>query len=118
LLSELRFASHFAYSPRGVSEAAVRSREVRDLLKQNRRVAPALTAAELLARRVREAVGHFSGYFDPAAVVVPAPRSSRLLPGGPPRHFKRRILKYLKSVISYCMPPPSQTPAIRGNRDA
>lgn len=83
MLSELRFASHFAYSPRGASEAAVRSREIRDLLKQNRRVAPELTAAELLARRVREAVdrGRYRGYFDRHAAVVPAPRSSRLLPG-------------------------------------
>ncbi len=83
MLSELRFASHFAYSPRGTSEPAVRSREIRDLLKQNRRVTPSLTATELLARRVREAVdrGDYGGYFDPAAVLVPAPRSSRLLPG-------------------------------------
>lgn len=61
----------------------MRSRGIRDLLKRNRRVTPSLTATELLARRVREAVdrGDYTSYFDPAAVLVPAPRSSRLLPG-------------------------------------
>ena len=84
MLSELPFASHFAYSPRGTSELAAQSRRIRDLLKQNRRVGrPALTAAELLARRLREAVdrGDYGAFFDPAAVLVPAPRSSRLLEG-------------------------------------
>ena len=84
MLSDLPFASHFAYSPRGSSEAAVQSRRIRDLLKQNRRVGvPPITAAELLARRLRQAVdrGDYGDFFDPAAVLVPAPRSSLLLPG-------------------------------------
>ena len=46
MLSDLPFASHFAYSPRGSSEAAVQSRRIRDLLKQNRRVGvPPVAAA-------------------------------------------------------------------------
>lgn len=95
-LSEIPFGSFLAYSPRGPSEASRRSRTWTYAIKGDREGA----IDKVLDRLSNEiAVGNASRVLDsilsPTSVLVPCPRSTRLVEGGlwPPD----RIAKALKA---------------------
>lgn len=75
MLSEVRFASLLAYSPRGRSDVSIRSRKIRDLIK----LADAKTLAQAVAEMLKRLPASIRGeFFGPDAVLVPAPRSAPL----------------------------------------
>ncbi len=79
--SEVAFASLLVYSPRGVTDASRRSKQVTIALKQNDRVQTrqwgSVTMAQYLAARLAQELPRagFADWFDDA-VLVPVPRSS------------------------------------------
>lgn len=83
--SELPFASIAAYSPRGETPLAIRSRALMLQVKEVRVVVSAErleTAAEFVARRLREISPTFlEEFLGPAVGLVPVPRSGLQRPG-------------------------------------
>jgi hypothetical protein len=84
LLSELRFASLLAYSPRGDSEAAVHSRLSRDALKGD--VADARTGVSFAVRMARYLssrpdLGELMAFLGRDVCLVPVPKSTPIKPG-------------------------------------
>lgn len=75
LRSEVPFASFLAYSPRGTSERDLKSREIRDAIKQDRRDLIALAALRLRERLDEFGLGEFLG---DDVLLIPAPRSAPL----------------------------------------
>ncbi len=75
LLSEIRFASFLAYSPRGKSENDRKSREIRDGIKQDQR-----RLIELAAQRIEQRWDQlgFEAFLGPDVLLVPVPRSAPL----------------------------------------
>jgi hypothetical protein len=76
LLSEVRFASLLAYSPRGQTEMDRKSRGVRDQVKQDKDGIIALAAQRIQERWGSLGIEDFLG---PDALLVPAPRSAPLI---------------------------------------
>lgn len=76
LLSEVRFASLLAYSPRGQTDMDRRSRGVRDQVKHDKDGIIALAA-----QRIRERWGSLGieEFLGPDVLLIPAPRSAPLL---------------------------------------
>jgi hypothetical protein len=70
LISSVRYAAAYAYSPRGQSEISVNSRKIRDLVKS---ADPA--ALKSVAARLLESVqsGTFPGFFGADVTLVPVP---------------------------------------------
>lgn len=83
--SEVPFAAVAAYSPRGDSPVAVRSRDLVRQVKENRVVSSSgrsETTVALIARRVRELRLPFANDFlGPDITLVPVPRSALQKPG-------------------------------------
>lgn len=79
LLSEITFGSYLVYSPRGSSETSVRSRRVRDAIKAGHERTIESVIAHLVARFEASGLGAVLGQ---DVTLVPAPRSSILVPGG------------------------------------
>ncbi len=84
LLSSLPFGSYLVYSPRGTSEVSKRSRNLRDRIKAGDK-----DLIRQIADRLASGFGAsgLAAVLGPEVVLVPAPRSSPLLPGGlwPPK---------------------------------
>ena len=78
MIDRLAYASCYAFSPRGVSEIANRSRILRTRIKLAER-----ESLRLAAERVRQFydAGLFREFFGGDVVLVPAPASSPLAPG-------------------------------------
>jgi hypothetical protein len=76
LLSEVRFASFLVYSPRGLSESSIRSRHIRDRVKNDH----AGDIAQIAARIVHDG-NPCAPVIGPGVLLVPAPRSSPLVAG-------------------------------------
>lgn len=78
--SELPFAALLAYSPRGDSEDAKRSRALMNQVKRNSVLrSPGVPVASALAKRMREREGDIdfiAGFLSPTTTLVPVPRSS------------------------------------------
>lgn len=76
LLSEVRFGSFLAYSPKGTSDTSQRSRVACQAVKQWQQVG---TIFERL--RTDPLAAPLRGYLSPSAILVPAPRSAPLVTG-------------------------------------
>lgn len=77
--SSVEFGAYFTYSPRGQSETSQNSRRVRDAVK--RAGEDFLTKAAVKVMDSTAAGGALEGFFHPAAVLVPAPRSAPIAAG-------------------------------------
>lgn len=78
MLSEIRFGAFLVYSPRGISEVSQRSRSFSYGIKQGRQE----TLKAIIDRLVREFPSSgLDEVLGPDVALVPAPRSSPLLPG-------------------------------------
>jgi hypothetical protein len=78
-LSRLEFGSLLAYSPRGDSERAKHSRELRQAIKSERTFGdPPISTSEWVVKMIREkgAALPFYRFFDRKPLIVPAPTSS------------------------------------------
>lgn len=78
LLSKVAFGALLTYSPRGISEISIKSRGVCTSIK-GARPATVARAVEVLVEVVRR--GQLTAFFGEDVTLVPAPRSSPLLPG-------------------------------------
>lgn len=76
LLSEVRFASFLVYSPRGSSNICIRSRRIRDRVKNDH---PGHLAQ--LALRIAQDGNPCAPAIGPGVLLVPAPRSAPLVSG-------------------------------------
>jgi hypothetical protein len=76
LLSEVQFASFLAYSPRGRSEVSVRSRQVRDRVKNDHP-----RDIEQIAERIVAEGNPCAPILGPNVTLVPAPRRAPLVSG-------------------------------------
>lgn len=73
MIPRLPFAAPFAYSPRGPSEVAQRSRRLRNLVKA---ADPRLLERVAAVTSDMVAAGRFPGFFGPAVTLVPVPGSA------------------------------------------
>lgn len=97
MLSELPFGAFLSYSPRGRSDLSRKSRAFVMDLKQDRVVSGTDTASAYLVRRLKEELPGtaLASFLDPAAVLVPVPRSALLLPNAlwPSLNLAREMVK-------------------------
>jgi hypothetical protein len=102
LLSEVRFGSWLAYSPRGVSETSKQSRIVCYQIKKDGAIGdPPVPAIDHVVRRLAEFSkgGAFDELLAPDAVLVPCPRSAPFPPGQRPALWvPLRICETLKAA--------------------
>ena len=109
MLSELRFGSLLAYSPRGDSDLAKRSRTAMVELKSDRvggrsRLPMSERVARLIAAQVAEMP--FADFFGDDAALVPVPRSGLLKPGSlwvPDRLARALVAAGLGSEVLPCL---------------
>lgn len=73
MIPRLPFAAPFAYSPRGPSEVAQRSRQLRDLIKA---ADPRLLGRLAAVTAQLDTAGSFPGFFGPEVTLVPVPGSA------------------------------------------
>lgn len=78
MIERVPYAAPYVYSPRGLSDVAARSRQLRDAIKR----ADAALVPQLAAR-IRQLFdeGTFPGFFGPGVTLVPVPGRAPLVPG-------------------------------------
>jgi hypothetical protein len=116
LLSELPFGAYLAYCPRGDTDAHRRSQRLIQFLKNDTVVGQdpkPLTRflAEALAKGIDGSV--LEGWFGPDVVLVPAPKSARLVTGGlwvPERLARALVAVGLGKEVVTCLERKTAVP--------
>lgn len=87
LLSTLDYASYLSYTPRGTTEEAKKSQQIRDFIKQESIVSRGdiknIPMSELIARRIKDEFEKlsFKDFFGDDVFLVPVPKSSLMVTG-------------------------------------
>jgi|SRR3989344_5443758 len=106
LISELDFGSYLAYSPRGSSELAKKSRNILNLIKFEKNLQePNIFMSEFVAKKMKGDISNlpFKDFFGPDVFLVPAPKSSLMKPNS--LWASEKIAKALsKEGFGICFP--------------